>query len=1214
LRDSETPILDARDAAEMLRELLTRAPGYVPELKPASGRAAHALMQIFARYMQLTTERLNQAPEKNLLGFLDLLGVSLIPAQAARAPVVFQPVPTVVNSRIEARTRVGAKVPDRPSPIIFETEKAIALAAARLLQVCTLWPSDDSFADHSNDLAGQHAFTLFKTRQPIAHEFYLAHQTLFAFNSGATIEIEFHLNTPASQPLKLAWEHWDGQAWRQFKPFDSRDQRASQDGTAGLTRSGVIALRAECGKSEQTTVKGLAAYWVRARLDQPLPPDPSVVLPVVDRIRLRSFIERPLKYDPPPLILLPLGSSRRCIGPVKPDRGFANGATLNLSGAFFPFGKAPDLDSAFYLSSAEVFNKSGASVQLCFARVTTPEEEADKLGDQYEIVANDALKTMMDLARTAAGTIKETAEELRAATAIMFGIADAALNDLDKALKQFKDFSQIKDLKDKTEKVADFIAKAVTPGSSDPTTKTLVESSMKAASHAMEILTTLSQLSPLNAAIVAGAEPPTLQPPILIWEYWDGERWQTLLGPDEKSDLLNLKQSGEIKFNVPADMAELEVNGVSARWLRARLSSGSYNRLRIVSWLDTQTNDLHYYPIIEARAPGLKDLFLGYTYHSPWQLPEQCLSFNDFRFEVQTQNVRGHGALCMPFRPVADATPALYLGFDLPLPNDSVSLYFDLAEREQTGSAFVWEAWDGVAWRELSVTDETAGLTRSGVLSFIPPEIAPRPQARVSLARDNLIVTTSAMEAAAFRAGNQVVIKQDQSSELATIQQVDGARLLLETPLVNTYTNGSVSVAALPRFGAPLDWARARLREADSPGEIEMAGIYLNAAWVSQVQTINDELLGSGTGQPNQSLFFAQTPVLPGEQIEIRELEGARAHVEFPLLKERALKQGLNENDLRTAADRNTGRITEVWVRWQARPHLYFSGPEDRHYVVERARGRLIFGDGKNGQLPTVGANNIRARFYQTSNGLVGNVPAGKIKQVLGALTLAQSVNNPRAAEGGAEAELPQSIRVRGPQILRHQERALSVRDYEALALAASPAVAVARALPARTHDGRPAPGWVTLIIVPHSQEARPQPSFELRRQVRDYLAARAPATVQAARIEIAGPNYLPVGVAAIVAPRDASEAGLVQQRVRAAMETFLHPLTGGPRGRGWPFGRNVYLSDVAAIIEAVQGVDYVKELELLSGDAPVGEEVVVPQDRIVVSGPLKIEMHAAER
>ena len=189
--------------------------------------------------------------------------------------------------------------------------------------------------------------------------------------------------------------------------------------------------------------------------------------------------------------------------------------------------------------------------------------------------------------------------------------------------------------------------------------------------------------------MVSKPGPPTLQPPILIWEYWDGERWQTLLGPDEKSDLLNLKQSGEIKFNVPADMAELEVNGVSARWLRARLSSGSYNRLRIVSWLDTQTNDLHYYPIIEARAPGLKDLFLGYTYHSPWQLPEQCLSFNDFRFEVQTQNVRGHGALCMPFRPVADATPALYLGFDLPLPNDSVSLYFDLAEREQTGSAFV---------------------------------------------------------------------------------------------------------------------------------------------------------------------------------------------------------------------------------------------------------------------------------------------------------------------------------------------------------------------------------------------------------------------------------------------------------------------------------------------------------------------------------------------
>jgi hypothetical protein len=154
----------------------------------------------------------------------------------------------------------------------------------------------------------------------------------------------------------------------------------------------------------------------------------------------------------------------------------------------------------------------------------------------------------------------------------------------------------------------------------------------------------------------------------------------------------------------------------------------------------------------------------------------------------------------------------------------------------------------------------------------------------------------------------------------------------------------------------------------------------------------------------------------------------------------------------------------------------------------------------------------------------------------------------------------------------------------------------------------------VTLIIVPQSQEPQPQPSFELRRAVHDHLAARALASVIADRISVIGPTYLPVGVTAAIAPRDASAAGVVARSARAALAAFLHPLTGGPMGRGWPFGRDVYLSDVAALLEGVPGVDYVSELDLVLGDAPVGERVAVPPDRIVVAGPIRVEVQTAGR
>src|SRR5437763_17095796 len=47
------------------------------------------LSLIFARLLELALERLNRVPEKNLLAFLDSLGVSLLPPSPARVPLTF---------------------------------------------------------------------------------------------------------------------------------------------------------------------------------------------------------------------------------------------------------------------------------------------------------------------------------------------------------------------------------------------------------------------------------------------------------------------------------------------------------------------------------------------------------------------------------------------------------------------------------------------------------------------------------------------------------------------------------------------------------------------------------------------------------------------------------------------------------------------------------------------------------------------------------------------------------------------------------------------------------------------------------------------------------------------------------------------------------------------------------------------------------------------
>ena len=88
-----------------------------------------------------------------------------------------------------------------------------------------------------------------------------------------------------------------------------------------------------------------------------------------------------------------------------------------------------------------------------------------------------------------------------------------------------------------------------------------------------------------------------------------------------------------------------------------------------------------------------------------------------------------------------------------------------------------------------------------------------------------------------------------------------------------------------------------------------------------------------------------------------------------------------------------------------------------------------------------------------------------------------------------------------------------------------------------------------------------------------------------------------------------------IQLQAVKALQAFLHPLTGGPGRDGWPFGRDVYRSDVAAVLAAVAGVDYVASLKLSTGD-PSGEpaeRIQVPKHCMVVAGHLDVKPTGSE-
>lgn len=202
-----------------------------------------------------------------------------------------------------------------------------------------------------------------------------------------------------------------------------------------------------------------------------------------------------------------------------------------------------------------------------------------------------------------------------------------------------------------------------------------------------------------------------------------------------------------------------------------------------------------------------------------------------------------------------------------------------------------------------------------------------------------------------------------------------------------------------------------------------------------------------------------------------------------------------------------------------------------------------------------------------------------------------KKIFNPAAGLPGRRAEDDERYLERASDVTRHRDRAVQAWDYEQLVRAEfNSQVAAVRCLPHRDASGARAPGFVTLVVVPASEQLRPRPSVTLAERIRSALRPRMPAH---AELVVACPEYVSVSVdAEIVLAPGVPAADAAQTLRRGIDRELLHPLAAG----GAPqFGRALYRSSVVSFLERRAEVDFVRGLELR------GAPGAAPQERIDV-------------
>ncbi len=368
-------------------------------------------------------------------------------------------------------------------------------------------------------------------------------------------------------------------------------------------------------------------------------------------------------------------------------------------------------------------------------------------------------------------------------------------------------------------------------------------------------------------------------------------------------------------------------------------------------------------------------------------------------------------------------------------------------------------------------------------------------------------------------------------------------------------------------------WLRARVTQPDegqpaysaSPKVSGLTAITIGGT----VGAVNAELVlaedvGISEGVPGQRFPLKRGPVVPGDGIPVLEVAG-----------------------------------DDGWDEWTHVADFASSGADDRHFTLDASSGEVRLGpavrlaDGafrRYGAVPAKGAH-LRLREYRIGGGRRGNVAPRAIAVMKASIPFVSRVENRRPARGGVDGEDVENAKIRGPIRLRARGRAVTTEDYEQLAREAAPEVARVRAVAAG--DGADA-GSVRVLIVPAAVTDQGRlrfdqlvPNEDTLQRITDRLEE---ARVIGTRAIVEPPVYRGITVVAKLRARPRANPTRLQEEALEALYEYFNPITGGPDGTGWPFGRPINVGEVFSVLQGLRGTEIVEDARLFGADPVTGQ------------------------
>jgi len=361
------------------------------------------------------------------------------------------------------------------------------------------------------------------------------------------------------------------------------------------------------------------------------------------------------------------------------------------------------------------------------------------------------------------------------------------------------------------------------------------------------------------------------------------------------------------------------------------------------------------------------------------------------------------------------------------------------------------------------------------------------------------------------------------------------------------------------------DFAPAGEKE-DGPVEPDENQPVLKVVAVEQ-SFLEKAVFGSSTGFINQSFDLEMQPLLASE---------------FSMM--------VGE----TLPDRRTG-----WIDWELMPNRHKAGRNDKCYQLDPTRGRISFGDNRNGEVPPRGKNNLLITDLAITRGEQGNIQSGNIHgfkeqdEVYQGLDVYQLF----PSQGGREGEDLAQAEGRLLRELKVSQRAVRNDDFSRLARQ-TPGLIIehVKTLPLfkpgmEGYPEQKADNCVTLVVEPYRASGQGKLTEAYRKNILRHLENHRLVTTV---IHVVEPNYVGLEIYGEIVVK--TGYGRVEKTVK---ETIAHYIDTFQRQQQWKVHLNQ--GDLYGAIDLLDCVSYLRYL----GIEPFGYrvqksskgDIVIPAD-----------------